>query len=91
MDKQSLIETFYLKKDYDSIIENVSNLNSNYEKSILARVYLEKKDYLAAAGVYKDADMLYEYGRCCLLLGELEQTKEIWKYLCNLAKKGGNL
>lgn len=78
MDKPLLLEKFFIDKNYNGIIELLSDSNNEYELNILAKSYLELKDYKSAASVFKQANQLYEYGRCHLLMGEFNAAKSIW-------------
>lgn len=79
MDNNELLTRYYLHKDYDNLKPILEVSNNPKELEILARIYLEEKDYNEAAQLYKKLDMLYEYGRCELLQGHIDKTKFIWE------------
>ena len=78
MQKKELLIEFFVNKNYDKIIELFSDSQDPIEKEFLARAYLENKKYAFAEEIYKNLDKPYEYGRCCLLQGNLEETQKIW-------------
>ncbi|MBS4760676.1 MAG: hypothetical protein KHX03_08285 [Clostridium sp.] len=78
MNNKDLLTEFFAKKNYSYLKEVLKNSSSNYEKGFLARIYLEEKNYQKAAELYEQAGMLFEYGRCQLLQGEFNKTKDIW-------------
>lgn len=78
MNKQDLIKEFYGSKNHQKLKEILKGTTHPLEKEYLARICLEEKNYREAAILYKETGMLYEYGRCELLCGNLEKTKEIW-------------
>lgn len=79
MNKQDLLVEFYQKKNYEALKHLLAESKDTYEQQILARVFLEQKDYQKAAYIYSKLGMLYEFGRCELLMGRIDNTKEIWK------------
>lgn len=79
MDNNELLTRYYLHKDYDNLKPILEVSHNPKELEILARIFLEEKNYTAAAQVYKSLDMLYEYGRCELLQGNIDKTKFIWE------------
>lgn len=79
MQKNELLKEFFVNKNYNKIIETLSASQNPLENEYLARAYLEVKNYAKAEQIYKSLNMQYEYGRCCLLQGKLEETQEIWK------------
>lgn len=78
MNNNELLTEFFDKKNYDNLKIHLQNASTTKEKEILARVYLEEKDYHKASILYREMGMLYEHGRCELLLGNLDTTKKIW-------------
>ena len=78
MKKNLLLKTFFIDKDYTKVIELTSNSSDFYELNIRAKAYLEIQKYQEAAEIFKKANFLYEYGRCQLLMGDMEATKEAW-------------
>lgn len=76
--KQDLIKEFYGNKNFEHLKEILHGTEAPLEKEYLARIYLEEKNYKEASILYKETGMLYEFGRCELLCGNLENTKEIW-------------
>lgn len=83
MDKTTLLNKFLIEKNYSEIIELLSQTSDLYEINVLARCHLELKDYDTASRLFFDAGMQYEYGRCRLLMGEMEETKKIWHSINN--------
>ena len=81
MYKNNLLNKFFIEKDFIYLIQSLSETTNHYEKNILAKCYMELKDYNKAANIFYDADMLYESGRCFLLMGEMQKTKEIWSQI----------
>lgn len=79
MNKKELMIDFFVKKDYEKLKEILNGSASHTDQQYLARVYLEEKEYKKAGYIYKNLGMIYEYGRCELLSGELEHTKELWR------------
>ena len=78
MQKKELLTEFFVKKNYNKIIELFSDTQEPLEKEFLARAYLENKNYNKAEQLYKVLNKPYEYGRCCLLQGKYKETEEIW-------------
>lgn len=78
MDRIELLKDFYADKNYNKLKTLLVNSNISEEKEILARVYLEEKAYKSAAKIYNELGMIYEYGRCELLQGNLENARELW-------------
>lgn len=78
MNKNELLKEFFEKKDYDNLENNLLNSKNPLEREFLARVYTEQKEYQKASVLYNDLGMPYEYGRCELLLGNLDKTQNIW-------------
>lgn len=81
MNKEFLLTKFYKEKDYKYLKDSLLNTIDPQEKEILAKIHLEEKNYQSASIIYHDLDMLYEYGRCKLLMGNIEQTKIIWSQI----------
>lgn len=78
MNNRELLTRYYLHKDYEGLKSILKNSLKQEELEILARIYLNEKEYQKAAQIYKQTGMLYEYGRCELLQGHLDKTKSIW-------------
>ncbi len=81
MDRKELLTKFYVYKEFDELKSILVNSKNAREQDILARIYLEEKNYSEAASIYQKIGMLYEYGRCILLCGNTEETKHIWNSL----------
>ena len=81
MERKELLTRFYVNKDYDNLKQILSTSSSKQELDILARIYIEEKNYTTAAEIYNKIGMLYEYGRCQLLCGNIEETAHIWRSL----------
>ncbi len=79
MDKKEILTKFYVDKDYSRLKSALIASESPYELDILAKIYIEEKNYNEAARIYYKSGMLYEYGRCCLLSGNIEETSHIWR------------
>ncbi len=79
MNRKELLNDFYVTKNYQKLKQILTVSASDKEKEILARIYLEEKKYSDAAEIYSNLGMIYEYGRCELLQGNLEKTKELWQ------------
>ena len=79
MDRKELLTKFYADKDYSGLKQILSESDAADELDILARIFIEEKDYLSAANIYDKTGMRYEYGRCLLLSGNLEETRHIWR------------
>ena len=75
MQKKELLTEFFVKKNYNKIIELFSDTQEPLEKEFLARAYLENKNYNKAEQLYKVLNKPYEYGRCCLLQGKYKETE----------------
>ena len=78
MDRKELLTKFYVNKDYELLKQALPSSKNPDELDILARIYIEEKDYAKAAQIYNDLGMLYKFGRCRLLCGDLDSTKKIW-------------
>ena len=78
MNNLELLTKFYKDKDYNSLKHLLLYSNSPKEKEILARIYIEEKDYQAASVIYSNLNMQFEYGRCQLLMGNIDITKKVW-------------
>ena len=78
MDRKELLKEFYVKKNYVNLKNILQTTSFDSEKEILARIYLEEKNYDKAAQLYKSLDMIYEYGRCELLKGNFDYAKDLW-------------
>ncbi len=81
MNRKELLTRFYVDKDYDKLKSVLRDSADISEHDILARIFIEEKNYTKAAEIYFNAGMLYEYGRCQLLCGNLAETKKIWSVL----------
>ena len=79
MDRKELLKGFFVTKDYEKLKTILSESNNPSEKEILARIFIEEKNYHKASLIYQNLGMEYEYGRCELLCGNLEKTKKIWQ------------
>lgn len=79
MDRKELLKKFFVTKDYDNLKLLLANSTSIYEKEYLAKLYVEEKDYTKASEIYRNIGMHFEYGRCELLNGNLENAKKIWQ------------
>ena len=83
MNKKELFTEFFAKKNYEYLKLELKDSIKKEEISILARIYLDEKNYQKAADLYEKINMLYEYGRCQLLLGNYDKAKDIWLKLEN--------
>ena len=81
MIKNELLYDFYVTKNYQKLKHILFDSPNSDEKEILARIYLEEKKYSDASKIYSSLGMIYEYGRCELLQGHLDLTKELWNSL----------
>lgn len=81
MNRKELLTRFYVQKDYENLKACLMNSQDIGEQDILARIFIEEKNYDTAAEIYFKAGMLYEYGRCQLLCGNIEETAHIWRSL----------
>lgn len=79
MDRKELLKKFFVTKDYDNLKLLLANSTSIYEKEYLAKLYVEEKDYTKASEIYRNIGMHFEYGRCELLNGNLENAKRVWQ------------
>lgn len=79
MEEKELLDSFYVQKNYSGLIEALKNTQNRQELVFLARSYLEMQNYEKASYTYAKLGMLYEFGRCELLRGNIENTKDIWK------------
>ena len=79
MNKQQLFNLFFKEKNYTELKNILNDTQDNTEKYYLARVFLEEKNYNEAAKLFKSLDLRYEYGRCKLLCGSVEEASQIWK------------
>ena len=61
MNRKDLLNDFYVTKNYNKLKDILHNSTLSFEKEILARVYLEEKNYKAASEIYKKLGMIYEY------------------------------
>ena len=78
MNRKDILVEFFVNKNYEKLKNILSESQLNSEKDILARVYLEEKNYKKASELFCECGMHYEHGRCELLLGNFEAAKEIW-------------
>lgn len=78
MDKKLLLTKFLVEKDYKHVIELTMNSSNPYELNLLAKTYLELREYQKASDIFKSIRSDYEYGRCQLLMGNMDTTVEIW-------------
>lgn len=78
MENRELLTRYYVYKDYENLKLLLAESKKPEELEILARIYLDEKEYQKAAQIYHNTGKLYEYGRCELLQGNLENTKTIW-------------
>ena len=81
MKYKDLLTEFYVNKNYDALKDILSSTSSSIEIEYLARIYQKEQNYKKAAEIYKNLGKLYEYGRCELLQGNLENTKQIWSQI----------
>lgn len=79
MDINELLNLYYVQKNYNELIEKLNTSQNKQEMIFLARSYLETQNYEKASSTYAKLGMLYEFGRCELLRGNIENTKDIWK------------
>ena len=79
MTKTELLNSFYIQKNFNELIQNLENSQNKQELVFLARSYLEIENYEKASYIYAKLGMLYEFGRCELLRGNIENTQDIWK------------
>lgn len=79
MDNITFLTEFYKNKNYKILKDKLINANTASELEYLALVYMQEKNYAAASEIYRKIDMPYEHGRCELLLGNIDNTKYIWK------------
>lgn len=73
-----LLDSFYVRKDYANLKIVLETSDNDLELEILAQIYLMEQEYEKACKIFEKAGMRYEVGRCKLLEGKIEQTKEIW-------------
>lgn len=78
MTRYDLLETFYVKKDYANLKILLKNSDDIYSLNLLAKIYLEEKDFELAALIYRKINAKYELGRCMLLQGRADLAKELW-------------
>ena len=78
MQKQELMTEFFVKKNYKELKNKLIDSNTDLEQEYLARIYLEEQNYKEASKLYEKLNMLYEHGRCELLCGNIEKTRNIW-------------
>jgi tetratricopeptide (TPR) repeat protein len=78
MINQDLLIEFYKNKNYTLLKSILHDTKSKDEMRLLARVHLEEKDYKKASLIYSKLGMLYEFGRCELLQGNISNTQDIW-------------
>ena len=78
MQKSELMTEFYVNKDYEGLKSILISSSDAVELEYLARIYQKEQNYKKAAEIYKKLGLLYEYGRCELLQGNLNITKDIW-------------
>lgn len=78
MNNQELLKAFYKNKNYAFLKQVLSKSTDYRDKNYLAKVYVQEGDYKIAGEIYKSIGMTYEYGRCLLLQGEIDKTKELW-------------
>lgn len=83
MNKQELMTEFFVNKDYEKLKLILNDSTSPVEQEYLARVMVEERNYSKASEIYKNLNMLYEFGRCELMRGNLEETKSIWSKIKN--------
>lgn len=78
MNRQELLTSFYVQKDYNTLKQKLIRSKRADELEILAQIYLIEQNYSGARKIYEQLKMPYETGRCCLLEGNLEETKKLW-------------
>ena len=83
MNKKDLFIEFFANKNYELLKAELEYSTQKEEIDILARIYLEEKNYKKASDLYKKSNMLFEYGRCELLQGNIDTTKAVWQSLDN--------
>lgn len=83
MNKQELMTEFFVNKDYKKLKLILNDSTSPVEQEYLARVMVEEGNYSKASEIYKKLNMLYEFGRCELMRGNIEETKNIWSKIKN--------
>jgi len=64
------------------IFKGASVFERNLFKNTLALAYQEKKEYLKAAEVYKEAGQKYQAGFCELLAGNKQEAEKLWYGCC---------
>ena len=78
MNRAELLNSFYVKKDYTGLKSALEFSKDPKEQEILAQIYIIEQNYPKAQKIYEKLGMIYEQGRCFLLSGDLERTKELW-------------
>ena len=76
--KPELMTTFFIDKDYKTLIDKLNGSSSTVELDFLARSYIEIGEYASASSIYAKLGWLYELGRCELLCGNYSNAKQIW-------------
>lgn len=79
MDNKELLTKYYTNKEYENLKSLLAGSKNKQEMEILAQIYLKEKNYILAEEIYRELGYLYEYGRCQLLQGKIENTAQIWK------------
>lgn len=78
MQKADLMREFYVNKNYLMLTKVLADTKSDYELDFLAKSYLELKEYKKASHIFARKGNLYEFGRCELLCGNFDNTRDIW-------------
>ena len=75
MNRQELLTSFYVQKDYNTLKQKLIRSKRADELEILAQIYLIEQNYSGARKIYEQLKMPYETGRCRLLEAILRKQK----------------
>lgn len=78
MNKIQLLKSFYVKKDYDTLIKLLIDRQDLDCDNLIAKVFLMQKNLEQAEKYFLKNNQLYELGYISILKGELEKTKTLW-------------